>query len=157
MRLLKAGAALAFSLLAGAAVAQDYPSGPVTLIVPFAAGGSNDIIARYLGDGLSKAWGQPVVVENVPGAGAAIGSAQVAQSAPDGQTLLIGSVTFTMNPAVQPSLPFDPAKGFVPVAMLGTVPLVLVTGPSPASRTPSSSSKRPRAGSSNTLPRGSAP
>ncbi|MCS0503717.1 Bug family tripartite tricarboxylate transporter substrate binding protein [Ancylobacter mangrovi] len=100
----------------------------MTLIVPFAAGGSNDILARHLGDGLSKIWGQPVVVNNMPGAGAAIGSAHVSKAAPDGYTLLIASVTFTMNPAVQPNLPFDPRKDFQPVAMLGQVPLVLVVG-----------------------------
>jgi tripartite-type tricarboxylate transporter receptor subunit TctC len=112
------------------AVAQQFPTKPVTLVVPFAAGGSNDILARHLGDNLSKMWGQPVVVSNMPGAGAAIGSAHVSKAAPDGYTLLIASVTFTMNPAVQKNLPFDPVKGFKPVAMIGKVPLVLVVGKS---------------------------
>ncbi len=129
MTLLRSLVAGIFASIASIAAAQDYPTKPVTLIVPFAAGGSNDILARYLGDQLGKMWGQPVVVENMPGAGAAIGSAHVAQAEPDGYTLLIGSVTFTMNPAVQPSLPFDPAADFTPVAMLGRTPLVLVTGP----------------------------
>jgi tripartite-type tricarboxylate transporter receptor subunit TctC len=111
-----------------AAFAQQFPTKPVTLVVPFAAGGSNDILARHLGDNLSKAWGQPVVVTNMPGAGAAIGSAHVSKAPPDGHTLLIASVTFTMNPAVQQNLPFDPEKGFKPVAMIGKVPLVLVVG-----------------------------
>jgi tripartite-type tricarboxylate transporter receptor subunit TctC len=132
--MLKTALAAAVALWAGAAHAA-FPEKPVTIIVPFAAGGSNDIVARYLGDQLSKIWNQPVVAENMPGAGAAIGSAHVAQAEPDGHTLLIGSVTFTMNPAVQPSLPFDPAKDFKPVAMLGSVPLVLVTGPSTEAKT----------------------
>jgi Uncharacterized protein conserved in bacteria len=121
-----AAAAVLFSTAAHA----EFPDKPVTLVVPFAAGGSNDILARYLGDSLSKTWGQPVVISNMPGAGAAIGSAHVSQAAPDGYTLLIASVTFTMNPAVQTNLPFDPKKDFQPVAMLGKVPLVLVVGKS---------------------------
>lgn len=121
-----AAAAVLFSTAAHA----EFPDKPVTLVVPFAAGGSNDILARYIGDSLSKAWGQSVVISNMPGAGAAIGSAHVSQAAPDGYTLLIASVTFTMNPAVQPNLPFDPKTDFQPVAMLGKVPLVLVVGKS---------------------------
>ncbi len=124
-------AALAAALLAFATEARaEFPEKPVTLIVPFAAGGSNDILARHIGDSLSKIWKQPVVVTNMPGAGAAIGSAHVSQAAPDGYTLLIASVTFTMNPAVQESLPFDPKADFQPVALLGQTPLVLVVGKS---------------------------
>lgn len=107
-----------------------FPEKPVTIIVPFAAGGSNDILGRYIGDRLSKIWNQPVIVENMPGAGAAIGSAHVAKAKPDGYTLLVASVTFTMNPVVQKNLPFDPAKDFTPVAMLGKVPLILLVGKS---------------------------
>jgi tripartite-type tricarboxylate transporter receptor subunit TctC len=135
MKLLCAAAAVAMAAFSSAALAQDYPSKPVTLVVPFAAGGSNDIIARYVGDGLSKRWGQPVVIENRPGAGAAIGSAHVSKAKPDGYTLLIASVTFTMNPAVQKNLPFDPAKDLTPVAMLGRVPLVLGVGPKVPAKT----------------------
>jgi tripartite-type tricarboxylate transporter receptor subunit TctC len=120
---------VALAAFANVAAAQEFPSEPVRLIVPFAAGGSNDILVRYLADKLDDIWDQPVVVENMPGAGSAIGAAHVAQAEPDGHTLVIGSVTFTMNPAVQPNLPFDPAEDFEPIAMLGRVPLVLVTGP----------------------------
>jgi tripartite-type tricarboxylate transporter receptor subunit TctC len=128
MKLLKLATILAMTAMGTVAHAQNYPSKPVTLVVPFAPGGSNDIVGRYLADGLSKKWGQPVVVENKPGAGAAIGSAHVAKSKPDGYTMLIASVTFTMNPAVQKNLPFDPAKDLTPVAMLGSTPLVLGVG-----------------------------
>jgi Uncharacterized protein conserved in bacteria len=120
----------AAAILFATAAQAEFPEKPVTLVVPFAAGGSNDILGRYIGDSLSKVWGKPVVVSNMPGAGAAIGSAHVSKAEPDGHTLLIASVTFTMNPAVQPNLPFDPKKDFQPVAMLGKVPLVLVVGKS---------------------------
>jgi tripartite-type tricarboxylate transporter receptor subunit TctC len=130
MKLVRYALAAAAVTFATTAFAQQFPTKPVTLVVPFAAGGSNDILARHLGDNLSKTWGQPVVVSNMPGAGAAIGSAHVSKAPPDGHTLLIASVTFTMNPAVQKNLPFDPVKGFKPVAMIGKVPLVLVVGKS---------------------------
>jgi tripartite-type tricarboxylate transporter receptor subunit TctC len=134
MKYLKSALAAAAMVFTTAAQAQ-FPTKPVTLVVPFAAGGSNDILARHLGDNLSKMWGQPVVVSNMPGAGAAIGSAHVSKAPPDGHTLLIASVTFTMNPAVQQNLPFDPVKGFKPVAMIGKVPLVLVVGKSVPAKT----------------------
>lgn len=132
MKLSRIAIALAVSAglmsVAGGAVAQDYPNKTVTLIMPFAAGGSNDVLGRYLADKLSKNWGQPVVVENMPGAGSAIGTAHVAQSEPDGYTLAAGSVSFTMNPAVWDSAPYDPAKDLQPVALIGRSPLVLLVG-----------------------------
>jgi tripartite-type tricarboxylate transporter receptor subunit TctC len=134
MKYLKSALVAAAMVFTTAAQAQ-FPTKPVTLVVPFAAGGSNDILARHLGDNLSKMWGQPVVVSNMPGAGAAIGSAHVSKAPPDGHTLLIASVTFTMNPAVQQNLPFDPVKGFKPVGMIGKVPLVLVVGKSVPAKT----------------------
>jgi tripartite-type tricarboxylate transporter receptor subunit TctC len=121
-------AAASLTSAADMAVAQDYPTKPVTLIMPFAAGGSNDILGRYLADKLSEKWGQPMVVENMPGAGSAIGTAHVAQSTPDGYTLAAGSVSFTMNPAVWDSAPYDPAKDLQPVALIGRSPLVLLVG-----------------------------
>src|SRR3546814_20909631 len=90
----------------------------VTFVVPFSPGGSNDIVGRQLATQLSELWGQPVVVENRPGAGATVGSAHVAAQPADGYTIMIASVTFTMNPAVQQNLPFDPATDFTPVAMI---------------------------------------
>jgi tripartite-type tricarboxylate transporter receptor subunit TctC len=128
MRLLVAAAAV-LAAFVGSAQAQDYPSKPVTFVVPFSPGGSNDIVGRQLSKQLSEMWGQPVVVENRPGAGATVGSAHVAAQPPDGYTIMIASVTFTMNPAVQKSLPFDPESDFTRVAMIGQVPLVIGARP----------------------------
>ena len=106
--------------------AQSYPARTITLIVPFAAGGSNDMIARVIGKKLTEAWGQPVVIDNRGGAGGVIGSSAVASAAPDGYTLLLVSSTFTINPAIKKSLPFDTIKDFTPVAFIARSPLLLV-------------------------------
>lgn len=106
-----------------------FPDKPVTLVVPFAPGGSNDIVARQLAKQLTAQWGQPVIIENKPGAGTAIGAAYVAKQRNDGYTLLVASSTFTMAPAVNSKLPFDPVKDFTPIAMIGEVPLVLAAKP----------------------------
>jgi len=126
--MIKAGAFLAAALvLTSAAVrAQTYPSRQITLIVPFAAGGSNDVVGRAIGRKLSEVWGQPVVVENRPGAGGMIGSAAVATAAPDGYTLLLISSTFTINPAIKKTMPFDTAKDFIPIAFIARSPLLFV-------------------------------
>jgi tripartite-type tricarboxylate transporter receptor subunit TctC len=108
--------------------AETFPSRPVTLVVPFAPGGSNDIVARQLGAELTKIWNQPVVVENKPGAGATVGSAYAAKQAPDGYTLLIASVTFTMSPAVR-KVPYDPRNDFSRVGLIGETPLALGAKP----------------------------
>jgi len=105
--------------------AQTYPARQITLIVPFAVGGSNDIIARAIGKKLSEAWGQPVVVDNRGGAGGVIGSADVAKAAPDGYTLLLVSSTFTINPAIKKNMPFDTARDFTPVAFIARSPLLV--------------------------------
>jgi tripartite-type tricarboxylate transporter receptor subunit TctC len=105
--------------------AQTYPARQVTLIVPFAVGGSNDIIARAIGKKLSEAWGQPVVIDNRGGAGGVIGSADVAKAAPDGYTLLLVSSTFTINPAIKENMPFDTVKDFTPVAFIARSPLLV--------------------------------
>jgi tripartite-type tricarboxylate transporter receptor subunit TctC len=127
-------AATAAAALVGAAslatpVQADFPERPVTLVVPFAPGGSNDIVARQLGVQLAEHWGQPVIIENRPGGGATIGSAHVAAQDADGYTILIASVTFTMNAAVQTALPYDPRADFTPIALLGQVPLVIGARP----------------------------
>jgi tripartite-type tricarboxylate transporter receptor subunit TctC len=116
--------ASALALLAPPAEAQ-YPSKRVMFIVPFAAGGSNDILARAIGQKLSEAWQVPVIVENQGGASGSLGTARVAKAEPDGHTILILSSTFTINAAVQPNLPFDPHASFMGVAMLGKAPLML--------------------------------
>src|SRR5262245_2654677 len=102
-----------------------YPNKRITLVVPFGAGGSNDILARAIGQKLSESWQVPVVIENVAGASGSLGAARVARAEPDGHTLLILSSTYTINSAVQPVLPYDPKTSFSAVAMLGKAPMML--------------------------------
>ena len=102
--------ALVLSLAAGAATAQTYPNRPITLIVPFAAGGATDSIARILSEPLSQDLGQQIVIETVGGAGGMIGSARAARAAPDGQTLLFAPTSFGTSPALMAHLPYDPLR-----------------------------------------------
>lgn len=114
-------------LVSSAAFAQDYPTKPIKLVVPFPAGGTTDILARAVGAELNKAWGQPVVIENRGGAGGNIGSEVVAKSEPDGYTLLMGTVgTHGINQSLYSKLSFDPVKDFAPVTLVAAVPNVLV-------------------------------
>lgn len=118
------------------AFAQDYPSRPIRLIVPFAPGGVSDTSARVIADRLGQRLGQQIVVDNKPGASGNIGSAMVAQSAPDGYTLLLGfDGTIVINPHVFPKVPFDPVKDFVPVGKIGDAALILITHPSVPAKT----------------------
>ena len=111
--------------------AASYPTKPIRLVVPFTPGGSTDILARAVALDLTKAWGQAVIVDNVPGAGGAIGAEKVAKAAPDGYTLLMGHIgTLAVNPSLYPNLPYDPIKSFAPVAWVARVPNVLVVHPS---------------------------
>lgn len=120
------GAVSALTLLPRAAFAK-YPERPIRLIVPFAAGGNADIVGRIVGDRISSALGQPVVVENRGGAGGSIGAEAVARSAPDGYTLLVASNgPLTVNPLVQAKLGYDPQKDFAPVALTSYVPHVII-------------------------------
>ena len=113
------------------APAQDFPKRPVTIVVPFAAGGGGDILARMAVQRLEPKWGVPVVVENKPGAGGNIGAAAVARAAPDGHTLLLaGSPQFAVNVTLFKTLPYDPVKDFVPLALAAATPFVLVVNPS---------------------------
>jgi tripartite-type tricarboxylate transporter receptor subunit TctC len=124
-------AACAAILISGAASAQDYPSRPVKIIVPFPAGGSNDIIARIVAQKLAERCGQTFIVENRGGAGGNIGAEAVANAEADGYTLLLTAPPpLTINGALYKKLPFDPAKAFVPVALIASVPIVLVVNPS---------------------------
>ena len=116
----------ALVLTSPAVSAQTYPAKAITLVIPFAAGGSNDIVGRAIGKKLTEVWGQPVVVENRSGAGGLIGSADVAAAAPDGYTLLLISSTFTINPAIRKRMPFDTTKDFTPVAFIAHSPLLFV-------------------------------
>jgi tripartite-type tricarboxylate transporter receptor subunit TctC len=111
--------------------AQGFPTKPVTLVVPFPPGGATDMIARQLGQAMGEHLGQPVIVENKPGAGTLIGAGAVARAKPDGYTLLVSSgTTFTVNPAVYKKLPYDPVKDFEPIGVIARSPMVLLAHPS---------------------------
>ena len=125
-----AAAALMLAFSCGMAAAQNYPTKPIRLIVPQAPGGSNDIMARFIGGQLGERLNKQVVVDNRPGAEGIIGSELVARAAPDGYTLLMASTAFTMNPAMMKKLPYDPIKDFEFATVLGRGPVMIVTGPS---------------------------
>ena len=114
------------ALAATAALAQhSWPDRPVTIVVPYPPGGSNDVFAREVGRKLSDAWKIPVVIDNRPGGGGSIGAAVVARAKPDGYTFCLLSSSFTTNAAVQKDLPFDPVNDFAPVAMVARGPMLL--------------------------------
>ncbi len=126
------GAALAAPLLAMVACrSQAQPDKPVTIVVPFAPGGTTDLLGRLIAQQLAPALGRPVLVENRPGAGSSVGAAHVARAAPDGNTLLIAtSSTLAINPSLYAKLPYDPLKDFAPIGMIASVPFALVVHPS---------------------------
>lgn len=119
------------ALSAGPSLAQgDYPSKPVRVIVGFPPGGGNDIMARLLGAKLQEAWGQPVIIENKPGAASNIATEYVAKAPSDGYTLLFNAAGMVINPAMFAAIPFDPVRDFEPVTMFASFPFVLVVNPS---------------------------
>jgi tripartite-type tricarboxylate transporter receptor subunit TctC len=118
------------SITSAVTLAQDYPTKPVRMIEPFGAGGGPDIIARAISPKLSELWGQPVTVENHPGAGATAGPTLVAKSSADGYTLLVNTSAQAYSAAFMKNLPYDPLKDFIPVAPLTSQPYVLVAGKS---------------------------
>ena len=123
-------AALSLALLqSSSGHAQTYPSHPIRLIVPFAAGGAVDVLARLLGSKLSEQMGQPVVIENKPGAGGVLAAAEVAKSPPDGYTILENTNGAAIAPALYKTLPFDAEKDFAPVTQLVASNLILVASP----------------------------
>lgn len=124
--------ALFFLLSAAAALAhaQSYPAKPIRIIVPFTAGSATDVVARLIGERLSAAWGQPVVVDNRPGAGGSIGIAQAAKADPDGYTLTVVSTGHAVNHVLYKDLPYDTLKDLSGVAPLASLPSVLVVSPS---------------------------
>jgi tripartite-type tricarboxylate transporter receptor subunit TctC len=124
----RAGLSVLFAGCAALAAAQNYPTKPVRLIVPFPPGGSNDIVGRLMAQELTEKLGKQVVVDNRGGAGGVLGSEIAANSDPDGHTLLIISVAYSFNPAMY-KLRFDPDKAFVPIAILGTGPNALTVTP----------------------------
>jgi tripartite-type tricarboxylate transporter receptor subunit TctC len=124
-------AAAVLAVTAVASRAQDYPTRPVTIIIPYAAGGAGDILARMLSPRLENAFGKPFVVENKPGAGGVIGAVTTAKAAPDGYTIMIApSPVMAVNVTLFKQLPYDPAADFVPLAMAAQTPFVLVVNPS---------------------------
>jgi tripartite-type tricarboxylate transporter receptor subunit TctC len=125
------GLAAAAMSLPALAQTSSFPQKPVRIVVPYTTGGSNDVIARLLAQQLQEAWGQPVVVENKPGAAGNIGSSDIAKSAPDGHSLLLTNINIvSMNPGLIANMPFDPQKDFAPISLLGTTALALVVHPS---------------------------
>ena len=129
--MMKAAFALATLLaLAFPAHAQPYPSRPIRIVVPFGPGGFTDVVARILQKELGASIGQPVIVENKPGAGSTIGTSEVAKAKPDGYTLVMISTTHVITPHLYKEMPYDPIKDFTPVMKLGEGPYVLVVHPS---------------------------
>src|SRR6266540_2748054 len=118
------------------AFAQDYPSRPIALIVPYAAGGGNDLMARTAAEKMSAALGQQIVIENRGGAGGSIATRQVARAAPDGYTLGLGGTgTLAVDPTLYPNVGYDPRRDFAPVGLIATSALVVLVHPSVAART----------------------
>lgn len=116
--------------LAATPALAEFPEGPVTLIIPFAAGGSTDVVGRIVAERMATDLGQQVVVQNVGGAGGSLGAGQVAQAAPDGYTILMGTVaTHALNPLILKQKPYDPVADFAPVSLLVVVPNVLAVNP----------------------------
>ena len=128
------GVSLGLLALVAPALAQEdpakYPTKPIHIVVGFAAGGGNDIIARIFGQKLSESLGQPVIIENKPGGGAIVATEYVAKSAPDGYTMLVGASGMSINPAVYAKLPYDAVRDFVAVSELASFPLILIVNSS---------------------------
>ena len=130
-KLLLCVAALAVAL---AATAQSFPTKPIRLIVTYPPGGGADLMARLIAPKMADTLGQPVVVENKPGASGQIGAGEVARAAPDGYTLLLDASSYSVNPSLYAKLPYDPAKAFTPIALIALFPNVLVVTPDFAPR-----------------------
>ena len=117
-------------LLASGALAQTYPARPIRFVVPYAAGGTTDLVARLVGERMKETMGQPLIVENRPGAGGNVGMAEVAKSEPDGYTMGFGAIsTNALNPHIYKTMSFDPRRDFTAVSLLGTSTIVLEAGP----------------------------
>ncbi len=132
MRLIGLGlSALALTTMTGNVLAQSYPAKPIRFVVPYPPGGASDVTARIIGQKLTEAWGQPVVIENRPGANGNIAAEQVAKAPADGYTILMGNVgPNAISPGLYPNLPYDPVTSFAPVTLTTTVPIVLLVSPS---------------------------
>jgi len=129
-------AAAVFALVAPAAAQDAWPSKPIKIVVPFAAGGTSDILARHIGAQLQTALKQTVIVDNKAGAGGVIGADSVAKSPADGYTLLLGTIaTHAINPALSPKIPYNASKDFAPVILLGSISNVLLVAPGETAKT----------------------
>lgn len=130
MRFLKYAGSLALGLILlgpfGLHAQEAYPEKAIKIVVPYPPGGFNDTLGRFVGKKLSDAWGKPVIVENKPGAGTTIGTAQVASAAPDGYTILVNQFPYATNPFLYKNIPYDTRKAFAPVIFAGKSPMVLV-------------------------------
>src|SRR3954452_9519669 len=123
-------AAVLLLALSSTAAAQEYPSRPITLVVPYAAGGGNDVMARIVAEKMSKTLGQQIVIENKGGAGGSIATRQLAKSAPDGYTLGLGGTgTLAINPTLYPNVGYDPRRDFAPIGLIATSALVVLVHP----------------------------
>lgn len=136
MNVLSRLACIAAAVVASAAMAQDnFPDHPIRFIVPFTAGSATDIVARTVGESMSRTLGQPIVIENRPGAGGTVGANVVAKSTPDGYTLLVPSAGHVANPGIYKELPYDTLKDFAGVTPLASLPNVLVVSPAKGYKT----------------------
>src|SRR5450759_2829640 len=130
IRLLLAVFLIPLLAASGPLFAQAYPARPIKLVIPFPPGGPLDLAGRAIGQKLQEAWGQPVVVENRPGAGGNIGADAVAKSAPDGYTLVMGALsTHAVNPHLFAKMPYDALRDFAPITLVAVTPNVLVVNP----------------------------
>jgi tripartite-type tricarboxylate transporter receptor subunit TctC len=122
--------AASFGAIVRSAIADDYPTHPILLVVPYPAGGGNDVLARMVAAKMGVTLGQPIVIENRGGAGSTIGTRDVARSAPDGYTLLIATSSLAINPQLYPDTAYDPVKDFAPIGLIGRSPNLVLVHPS---------------------------
>jgi len=113
-------------LVAGSAFAQDYPSGPITMVVPFAAGGPTDTVARIVAQPMSETLDQQIVIQNVAGAGGTLGAIEVANADPDGYTILMHHIGMSTAPSLYPNLAYDPTTSFAPIGLVTNVPMTII-------------------------------
>jgi tripartite-type tricarboxylate transporter receptor subunit TctC len=133
--LAKFALAALITLATSASAAEPYPDHPVTLIVPYAAGGSSDVLARLLNEPLSKSLGQPIIIDNRAGAGSRIGTEIAAKSTPDGYTLLLADMPHTIVPAIQKGVHYDPVRDFTPIGLIGTASMLFFVNPAVKAQT----------------------